>query len=95
MLFNTHRRDLSHGCIRIGKPIELATYLVSDKPNWSLDKINKVVNSDKRHVIVTLTHPEDIHIVYATSFVNESGILQFRNDIYGIDDIPFKVAIAP
>ena len=94
-LFNSHRRDLSHGCIRIGKPVELAAFLASDKPQWSTDKINQVFDSDRSHVIVTLTNPMDIHIVYATSFVNESGILQFRNDIYGIDDIDFKVVVAP
>ncbi len=93
-LFNSHKRDLSHGCIRIGKPVELAAYLASDKPNWSEDKIKSAIDAKDRHVI-TLTHPMNIHIVYATAWVNDDGVLQFRNDIYSIDDIPFSVALAP
>lgn len=89
-LFKSSRRDFSHGCIRIGKPLELATYLLSDKPNWTEDKIVAMMDSEDSKA-VTLTKPMNIHIVYATAWVNESDVLQFRNDIYGIDNIEYPV----
>lgn len=89
-LFKNSRRDLSHGCIRIGKPIELATYLLADKPGWTQEQILNVINSGKSKV-VTLNSIVKIYIVYATAWVNESGVLQFRNDIYAIDDVPYSI----
>lgn len=89
-LFNNSKRDLSHGCIRIGKPIELATYLLQDKTGWDQEKILATINSNTSKV-VTLKKPIDIHIIYATAWVNESGTLQFRNDIYGMDTIPYPI----
>ena len=89
-LFKKHTRDFSHGCIRIGKPIELATYLLSDKPNWTESQILATIDSGNSKAI-NLTQPMNIHIVYETAWVNEDNQLQFRNDIYSIDSIPFPV----
>lgn len=84
-LFGNKKRDLSHGCIRISEPIKLATYLLQDKSSWSESAIESAVLSGKRRV-VTLSHPEDVAITYFTSWVNERGYLQFRPDIYGLDN---------
>ncbi len=89
-LFKNSRRDLSHGCIRIGKPLELATYLLSDKLSWSRNEIESAINSGKNKAI-TLTTPMNIYIVYATAWVDKDDVLQFRNDIYNIDNIPYKL----
>ncbi len=89
-LFDRNRRDLSHGCIRIGKPFELADYLLSDKPGWDDERIDAQVKSGKRQV-VTLVEPMPVHILYATTWVNDNGHLVFRNDIYGIDNIDYPV----
>lgn len=83
-LFDKKKRALSHGCIRISEPIDLATYLLQNKKNWGESAIESAIESGNRRV-VTLTNPENIAIVYLTSWVNESGILQFRPDIYGLD----------
>ena len=84
-LFKNKRRDYSHGCIRISNPLELAGYLLKNQTRYTLDDIESQIYSGKRKV-VTLRMPEDIHIVYFTSWVNESGDLQFRPDIYKIDN---------
>jgi len=89
-LFGKNRRDFSHGCIRVGKPLDLADYLLSDKPNWDGDRVESQIKSGKRQ-IVTLAKPVDVNIVYATAWVNQDNQLQFRNDIYQIDKIDFPV----
>lgn len=37
--FNRDRRTLSHGCIRVEKPFELACFLLTDADDWLKDKI--------------------------------------------------------
>lgn len=88
-LFKNQRRDYSHGCIRISKPLELAGYLLKNQTRYTLDDIESQMDSGKRK-IVTLRMPEDIHVVYFTSWVDESGNLQFRPDIYKIDNPDLK-----
>ena len=33
-LFAQPRRDFSHGCIRVENPVELALWVLRDKPEW-------------------------------------------------------------
>ena len=35
--FNSERRTLSHGCVRVQKPFELACFLLPDANDWKLD----------------------------------------------------------
>ena len=37
--FQRERRTLSHGCVRVQKPFELAHFLLSDADEWTLDRI--------------------------------------------------------
>jgi murein L,D-transpeptidase YcbB/YkuD len=92
-LFGRTRRDLSHGCIRVEKPIELATYLLRNKETWIQKKILAEIKKGKRQVVM-LPEPINVHIFYGTVWVDREGVLQFRNDIYHADeisyDLPFK-----
>lgn len=84
-LFNRTVRTFSHGCIRIEKPVEMATYLLNDDNNWTQDSILSVINSGAQQTI-TLPHPVDVYICYWTSWVNSAGQTCFRRDIYGDDE---------
>jgi murein L,D-transpeptidase YcbB/YkuD len=90
-LFGRSRRDFSHGCIRIEKPLDLAVYLLQNKDSWTRKKIMAEIRKEKRQVVM-LADPIDVHIHYGTAWVDQEGILQFRDDIYRIDEIPYKVA---
>jgi murein L,D-transpeptidase YcbB/YkuD len=83
-LFNMTKRTFSSGCIRIEKPIQLADYLLRDHPKWNLEKLIAAVNSKKNKTIL-LSHPINIHILYWTAWVDNDGIVNFREDIYGRD----------
>ena len=91
-LFGKARRDLSHGCIRVEKPVELATYLLRNKESWVQKKILAEIRKGKRQV-VTLPEPVSVHIFYGTVWVDREGVLQFRNDIYRADDIPYDLPL--
>ena len=37
--FNLERRTLSHGCVRVQKPFEMAQFLMPEADDWTLDRI--------------------------------------------------------
>ncbi len=83
-LFNKEQRAFSHGCIRLAEPKKLAQYLLQQQPEWTSAKINEAMNASKEKW-VTLQEPVPVIITYFTAWVNNDGLLNFREDIYGHD----------
>lgn len=87
-LFNKESRAFSHGCIRVENPFKLAYNLLSiktsnpDDPDRLFDELK---TSDKMHRL-DLDEPMQVHIVYLTSWVDEAGNVNYRNDIYRRDE---------
>ncbi len=84
-LFSEARRDFSHGCVRVEKPVELATWLLQDQPKWTRETITAAMNSGPNNQQVNLTSPVPVVIVYVTAVVEENGEVYFFDDIYGHD----------
>lgn len=92
-LFAKMSRSLSHGCVRISQPVQLANYLVDNNTTgWSQQRLNDAIKSGD-HKWVKVNNPLEIHIVYQTVWVNNDNQLQFRRDIYGVESIDFPVFI--
>ena len=91
-LFGRNARSLSHGCVRVSQPTELANYLIEANANWNSLKLESAINSGN-HKWVKLNNDLPIHIVYYTSWVDDQGKLQFRKDIYKADNVDFPVFI--
>jgi murein L,D-transpeptidase YcbB/YkuD len=83
-LFSESVRTFSHGCIRIEKPLELAEYVMKDAPGWTQEKLLAAIKKGAEQAILT-PHPLDVHFLYLTAWVDEEGVLQFRNDVYKRD----------
>jgi murein L,D-transpeptidase YcbB/YkuD len=83
-LFQYPKRTFSHGCIRLADPAKLAEYLLKSSPGWNADKIKKAMNSGKEQS-VKLPKPVAVAIVYYTAWVDDTGLLQLRQDIYSLD----------
>ena len=85
-LFTYARRAFSHGCIRLSKPEELLSTIASEDKNLDITKANEILaNAAITDKSIGLDKKIPIHIVYLTSWVDENGILQFRDDIYNFD----------
>jgi murein L,D-transpeptidase YcbB/YkuD len=84
-LFSQSRRDFSHGCIRVEKPVELAAWLLQDQPKWTLDAVRAAMQSGPDDQQVNLTRPVPVVIIYLTAVVEEDGEVYFFDDIYGHD----------
>lgn len=83
-LFSRSVRNFSHGCIRVGKPLELAEMLLRHDPEWSRERIDSVI-AGGRQQIVKLKTPVKVHITYLTAWVNKDGSVYFHDDVYGRD----------
>jgi murein L,D-transpeptidase YcbB/YkuD len=83
-LFSKYRRDFSHGCIRVENPVQLATWVFRDMPEWTPERIIETMNGDKT-LHVKLDRAIPVLIVYATAVVLENGEVRFFEDIYGQD----------
>jgi murein L,D-transpeptidase YcbB/YkuD len=67
------------------QPVELAAYLLRQDRNWARPRIDDVVRKAST-VSVRLAEPLPIMLTYQTAWVDGDGIVQFRSDIYGLDD---------
>jgi L,D-transpeptidase YcbB len=83
-LFARAIRSFSHGCVRLEQPEALAQYVLTDQPSWTPDKIQAAMHGDEE-TTVKLKRPIPVYLGYWTARVSSDGVLQFRNDVYGID----------
>ena len=83
-LFAKDKRAYSHGCIRLSEPEKMAQYLLKDDNNWPPEKITEAMYSDNEQ-FVKIKDPVPVFITYYTAWVDENGVLNFRDDIYKRD----------
>lgn len=82
-LFKKPKRDLSHGCIRVEKPTELANFLLRSKTGWNQKKISQTMNLGQPKQ-VRLKQSVPVIIFYVTAYAEDDKIF-FYDDIYGYD----------
>ena len=83
-LFSENVRMFSHGCTRLEKPLELAEYVLRDDPRWTREKLVSAIEEGAEQK-VRIPHPVNVHFLYLTAWVDEKGVVEFRDDIYGRD----------
>lgn len=83
--FKRADRALSHGCVRLQDPIWLADYLLNGSPDWSPARRERVMGSWTPTTRINLPTPMPLYLVYQTAWIDQSGEVAFRDDIYGID----------
>nr|MBC7613934.1 L,D-transpeptidase family protein [Pseudopedobacter sp.] len=84
-LFGETNRAFSHGCIRVEEPVKLAHFLLRHQTEWSPEKIN-VAMHNRQENDVTLKTKVPVFIAYFTAFVGQDHQLNFRKDIYDLDE---------
>jgi murein L,D-transpeptidase YcbB/YkuD len=84
-LFGESSRAFSHGCIRVGEPARLASFLLKYDSTWTAARINKAMHLGKEQQI-TLKQKTPVFIAYFTAFTDRSNKLNFRKDIYNRDE---------
>ncbi len=83
--FGRQYRSLSSGCVRVEDPLPLAQYMLNDSVNWSRDKIDTLIATRKTKTI-GLVQKIRLHQLYWTAWMERDGEIQFRPDIYKLDE---------
>jgi murein L,D-transpeptidase YcbB/YkuD len=90
-LFGADYRFLSHGCVRVQGVYDLAEWLLQGTPDgtagtWDkqalLDKVKEGARED-----IKLAKIVPVVWVYLTGWSNGEGLVNFRDDVYGIDTV--------
>jgi murein L,D-transpeptidase YcbB/YkuD len=82
-LFARDRRDLSHGCIRVEQPLQLAQFVLADEPEWTEQRIRDAMDAGTSRTI-RLKEPIPVLIGYST-VLTRNGTVFFYPDLYGHD----------
>jgi murein L,D-transpeptidase YcbB/YkuD len=83
-LFERARRDFSHGCVRVERPVQLAEWSLRGTGSWNTAKIRAAMRGG-RTFQVNLKNPVPVLLVYATAIVFRDGSVHFTPDIYHQD----------
>jgi murein L,D-transpeptidase YcbB/YkuD len=74
-------RALSHGCIRLERPVDLAKALVGGE---MADKVPDLIAAADTRTL-KLDKPLTVYLMYFTAWADEDGTVHFRDDLYGHD----------
>ncbi|MDP3148803.1 MAG: L,D-transpeptidase family protein [Ignavibacteria bacterium] len=107
--FSAANRAVSHGCVRVEKPLLLADYVLKNNSKWEPDYVRIEVGlpavdktkvsefREKRAELrnfsfgkttqVNLDKSISLFIDYFTAWVGEDGTPNFRDDVYGKDEV--------
>lgn len=83
-LFQESSRYYSHGCVRVEFPERIAARLLSGWDGWTVDSLDAALAAGAE-LEIPLPTPIPIYFVYRTAWVDETGELQWRPDVYGWD----------
>ncbi|TCS88280.1 murein L,D-transpeptidase YcbB/YkuD [Anseongella ginsenosidimutans] len=84
--FDQDMRAVSHGCVRVEKPLELAHALFGNGNKFEMIKTEMGRdNPEARNIELSQQVP--VYLVYATCWLDNEGNIQYRPDVYGLDKI--------
>lgn len=82
-LFRQRNRKYSSGCIRLQRPDKLANYLLCDS-GWNEKLVDKAMSGSVSQQVY-LEQPLPVHVLYWTSWIDDDGLVNFREDVYNRD----------
>jgi len=82
-MFRPAQRTLSHGCLRVQKPVELAEIILDYDKGYDKSKVAEMIRSGPLNNEIEMEKRVPIHLVYFTSWVEDSGKVRAFADVYG------------
>lgn len=85
--FARDRRSVSSGCVRVERPLELAELILrNNRRAWDRERLEQAIGTTERQSIPA-AQPVPVHLVYFTAWVDATGEVNFRDDLYGFDEL--------
>jgi murein L,D-transpeptidase YcbB/YkuD len=81
-LFAKPMRAFSHGCVRVENPRQFAEIILG----WDQQRIASTLASS-RDYSVPVEEDIDVHVTYFTAWPDETGAIQYFEDVYGRDQL--------
>jgi murein L,D-transpeptidase YcbB/YkuD len=88
-LFSREVRTFSHGCIRLDDPHDFAYALLARQMDDPQTYFQSTLRSGE-NTKVMLEQPIPVHLIYRTAFTKAKGQMNYRNDVYGRDQIIWR-----
>ena len=82
-MFKSAQRTLSHGCLRVQKPMDLAEIILEHDKGWDKAKIAELNRAGPLNNEVVIDKRVPIHLVYFTAWAGDDGRMKIFPDIYG------------
>jgi murein L,D-transpeptidase YcbB/YkuD len=82
-MFRPAQRTLSHGCLRVQNPMQLAEMILKEDKGWDAAKVAQLDRSGPLNNEIPITKEIPVHIVYFTAWVDDNGKLKTFRDVYG------------
>ena len=83
--FDRTTRTVSHGCVRLEKPRELAAQLLQGQADWSPEALGAAIDAgDTKRV--ALERPMPVFLFYWTAYAGPDGAMIFYPDPYDWDE---------
>jgi L,D-transpeptidase YcbB len=86
--FGRPMRAVSHGCVRLEQPLQLAHNLFGDGKKYDLIAKDMASNNPDP-TDINLNRKIPVYITYVTCWADSTGTLQYRGDVYGKDIVLF------
>jgi murein L,D-transpeptidase YcbB/YkuD len=82
--FGQDSRAVSHGCVRLERPFDLANKLFEGDATWTPDHIQDAIQDGKTER-VQLPQSMPVFLLYFTVYTDVKGRVDFRSDVYDWD----------
>ncbi len=86
--FGWEMRAVSHGCVRLEKPLELAQALFGEGSKFDQIKAG-MASANPVATDISLPKQVPVYLTYFTCWADQAGQIQFRKDVYGLDIVLF------
>lgn len=88
-VFKQGMRAISHGCVRVEKPLDLAFALFGKGERY--DQLKKGIESGyPRAKFIGLPQQIPVRLFYYTAWLNDKGGVRFGKDIYDLDRLVYE-----
>ena len=93
-LFSDSSRAYSHGCVRVQNPREFAAILLGMSQGEVANNLGQVVKKGKNKTVteafaeshsINLSAKVPVYLTYFTAWADDSGKIQYYDDVYGRD----------
>lgn len=84
-LFSQSRRDLSHGCVRVQNPLDLAAWVLRERPDWTRQRIVSATQGVDSYRVDILDSIRVVLFYLTAAVAPDDKTVHFAEDIYDRD----------